>query len=103
VGDRATHSDKRRLEEAAGVPDYLIVYPEKRAERLKLGPERSYQTSAPTEWYGLLTLQGRKASVDLARRPGGAFMSALGGCMATSAKPSWVRESNRQLEITSGP
>lgn len=57
---------KRWLYEAAGVPEYLVVYPEeRRAERLALGPDRIYQTTARTEWGGLLILLDGRVSVDL--------------------------------------
>lgn len=57
---------KRWLYEAAGVPEYLIVYPEeRRAERLTLGPDRIYQTTARTEWGSVLNLLGGRVSVAL--------------------------------------
>ncbi|MDP1831577.1 MAG: Uma2 family endonuclease [Geothrix sp.] len=58
---------KRWLYEFAGAPEYLLVYPEeRRAERLTLGPDRIYQTTARTEWGGILNLLGGRVSVTLA-------------------------------------
>lgn len=57
---------KRWLYEAAGVPEYLIIYPEeRRAERLTLGPDRIYQTTARTEWGGVLNLLAGRVNVAL--------------------------------------
>ncbi len=48
---------KRWCYEAAGVPEYLIVYPEeRRAELLLLGGNGIYQTVSRVEWEGTLRL-----------------------------------------------
>lgn len=57
---------KRWLVEAAGVPEYLLIYPEeRRAERLTLGADRIYQTSDRIEWGGLLRLLGGRVVIPL--------------------------------------
>lgn len=54
------------LDEAAGVPEYLLVYPkERRAEHLTLGADRICQTSDRIEWGGLLSLLGGRVAIPL--------------------------------------
>ncbi len=57
---------KRWCYEAAGVPEYLLVYPEeRRTELLVLGANGIYQTVARVEWGGNLRLLGGKLEITL--------------------------------------
>lgn len=57
--ERKDLTTKRWLYEAAGVPEYLIVYPEeRRAELLQLGANGIYQTVSRVEWGNLLSILG---------------------------------------------
>ena len=62
---------KRWRYEAAGVPEYLVVYPdERRAEMMRLGPNGLYQTLARAEWGGLLRLLGDTLPIQLGQPQG---------------------------------
>ena len=57
---------KRWCYEAAGVPEYLIIYPEeRRAELLQLGGNGIYQTVSRVEWGGTLQLLGGRIDITL--------------------------------------
>ena len=57
---------KRWCYEAAGVPEYLLVYPdERRAELLQLGANGIYQNAARVEWEGTLRLLGGSIEITL--------------------------------------
>lgn len=57
---------KRWCYEAAGVPEYLIVYPEEhRAELLVLGANRIYQTVSRVEWGETLRLLDESLAITL--------------------------------------
>lgn len=57
--ERKDLTTKRWLYEAAGVPEYVIVYPEeRRAELLQLGANGLYQTVSRVEWGSVLALLG---------------------------------------------
>lgn len=62
--ERKDLTTKRWLYEAAGVPEYVIVYPEeRRAELLQLGNNGIYQMVARVEWGSVLAILGGKLSV----------------------------------------
>jgi Uma2 family endonuclease len=58
-------STKRWLYEAAGIPEYLIVYPEERCTELLCLENGRYQTSARIPWNAAVTLLDGKISVAL--------------------------------------
>ena len=61
---------KRWRYEAAGVPEYLVVYPdERRAELMRLGPNGLYQTLARAEWGATLRLLGDTLPIQLGEAP----------------------------------
>lgn len=57
---------KRWCYESAGVPEYLIVYPEeRRAELLVLGANGIYQTVSRTEWGGRFQILAGQLEISL--------------------------------------
>ncbi len=63
-------TSKRWLYEGAGVPEYLVVYPEaQRAELLMLGPDGFYRTQSRVEWGQVLVLLAGRIEITVGFRP----------------------------------